>query len=89
LQGRWSYRPTDGITLLLEAKVLGEHDAYTGGGARRSNHSLESGETWLRLDHLFGDNLALKIGRQNFAEPRQWRWDDALDAGPALSARWV
>lgn len=77
---RGTYRYRDWITVLLEAKVLGEHELYTGGGARRSEIDLERGETWVRFDRLLDHDLALKVGRQNFEEPRRWWWDDDLDA---------
>ena len=77
---RWAYSYSDWIAVLLEAKVLGEHELYTGGGARRSEVDLERGETWVRFDQLLGHDLALKVGRQNFEEPRRWWWDDDLDA---------
>ena len=80
LQLRSFFRFTDWISALVEVKVFGEHQLYTGGGARRSEVDLERGETWVRVDELFGRDLSLKIGRQNFDEPRKWWWDDDLDA---------
>lgn len=80
LQLRWSYRPKDWISVLLEGKILGEHQLYTGGGGRRSEFDPERGETWIRFDGLFGRDLSIKLGRQNFEEPRRWWWDDDLDA---------
>lgn len=79
-QLRWSYRYNDWISFLLEGKLIGEHQLYTGGGGRRSEFEPERGETWVRFDQLFGRDLSLKIGRQNFDEPRRWWWDDDLDA---------
>jgi alginate production protein len=79
-QLRWSYRPNDWISILIEGKLLGEHQLYTGGGGRRSEFEPERGETWIRFDQLFGHDLSLKLGRQNFEEPRRWWWDDDLDA---------
>jgi alginate production protein len=79
-QLRWSYRPTDWISILLEGKLLGEHQLYTGGGGRRSEFDPERGETWIRFDNLLGEDLTLKLGRQSFEEPRRWWWDDDLDA---------
>ena len=79
-QLRWSYRPNDWISILIEGKLLGEHELYTGGGGRRSEFDPERGETWIRFDQLFGRDLSLKLGRQNFEEPRRWWWDDDLDA---------
>ena len=79
-QLRWSYRYNDWISFLLEGKVTGEHELYTGGGARRSEVEPERGEMWVRLENLFGRDLSLKLGRQSFEEPRRWWWDDDLDA---------
>jgi alginate production protein len=79
-QLRWFYRYNEWISFLLEGKVLGEHQLYTGGSGRRSEFDPERGETWVRLDNLFGRDLRVKIGRQNFEEPRRWWWDDDLDA---------
>ena len=79
-QLRWSYRYNDWISFLIEGKVLGEHQLYKGGGGRSSKVDPERGETWGRFDQLFGRDLRLKVGRQNFEEPRRWWWDDDLDA---------
>ncbi|MGB7951486.1 MAG: alginate export family protein [Candidatus Binatia bacterium] len=80
LQLHWSYRYQDWLAVFLEGKVFGEHELYMGGGPRTSEVELERGETWVRFDNLFGRDLSLKIGRQNFDEPRKWWWDDDLDA---------
>jgi alginate production protein len=79
-QTRWSYRYKDWLSFLVEGKLIGEHQLYTGGGGRRSEFDPERGETWVRFDKLFGRDLSLQIGRQPFEEPRRWWWDDELDA---------
>jgi hypothetical protein len=79
-QLRWHYRYQDWLTVLVEGKLLGEHELYTGGRGRRSEFDPERGETWVRLDDLFGRDLSLKIGRQSFEEPRRWWWDEDLDS---------
>jgi hypothetical protein len=79
-QLRWSYRYKDWLSVLIEGKILGEHQLYRGSGARKSEFDPERGETWVRLDDLFGRDLSLKVGRQNFDEPRKWWWDEDLDA---------
>jgi hypothetical protein len=79
-QIRWSYQYKDWISFLIEGKIIGEHQLYTGGGGRRSEVDPERGETWVRFDKLLGHDLSLQIGRQNFEEPRRWWWDDELDA---------
>jgi hypothetical protein len=79
-QLRSLYRFNDWISALLEGKVIGEHQLYTGGRGRRSEVEPERGETWVRFENLFRRDLSLKVGRQNFEEPRRWWWDDDLDA---------
>jgi len=80
LQLRWAYQYKDWLAVLLEGKLIGEHELYTGGGGKKSEFEPERGETWVRFDRLFGRDLRLKVGRQNFDEPRKWWWDDDLDA---------
>ncbi|MGH7832838.1 MAG: alginate export family protein [Candidatus Binatia bacterium] len=79
-QLRLFYPHNDWVSLFVEGKVFGEHQVYTERSGRRSDVELERGETWVRFDKLFGRNLTLKVGRQNFEEPRRWWWDDELDA---------
>jgi hypothetical protein len=81
LQLRWSYRPRDWISVLMEGKFIGEHELYNGGRGRKSEFDPERGETWIRFDNLFEADLSVKLGRQSFEEPRRWWWDDDLDAG--------
>ena len=37
-------------------------------------------ESWIHFGKLFGTNLELQIGRQNFEEKREWWWDEDLDS---------
>jgi hypothetical protein len=80
IQLRSSYRYNDWISFLVEGKILGEHQLYTGGRRKTSVGDPERGETWARFDQLFGRDLSFKVGRQPFEEPRRWWWDDDLDA---------
>lgn len=41
---------------------------------------VRRGETWVYFDQPLGLPAALQIGRQNFAEKREWWWDTDLDA---------
>jgi len=41
---------------------------------------LNIGEAWVYLDQPGGLPVSLQIGRQNFADQREWWWDDDLDA---------
>jgi hypothetical protein len=78
-QLRWSYRYNDWISFLLEGKIIGEHELYTGGRARKSQAEPERGEAWVNFENLMGRDLSFRLGRQNFEEPRRWWWDDDLD----------
>jgi alginate production protein len=44
------------------------------------DHELRRGELWLFWDQPFGTPLGVQVGRQNFAEQREWWWDENLDA---------
>jgi hypothetical protein len=79
-QLRLFYPHNDWVSFLVESKLFAEHEVYRQRGGRKSEFALERGETWVRFNQLLGRNLTLKIGRQNFAEPRKWWWDDDLDA---------
>ena len=45
---------------------------------------LERGELWLYTDRPFEWPFSLQLGRQNFAEEREWWWDTDLDAIRAI-----
>ncbi|MGH7848189.1 MAG: alginate export family protein [Candidatus Binatia bacterium] len=79
-QLRLFYPHNDWVSFLVEGKLFAEHEVYRQRGGRKSEFALERGESWVRLNQLFGHDLTVKIGRQNFEEPRQWWWDDELDA---------
>ena len=80
LQVRWAYEYDDWFSAMLEGKLIGEHQLYTGGGGRKSDFDPERGETWVRFARIFGHDLSFKVGHQNFEEARKWWWDDDLDA---------
>lgn len=41
---------------------------------------VERGEHWLYIGKLFGSDLSLQIGRQDFFDKREWWWSENLDA---------
>ncbi|MEZ5977242.1 MAG: alginate export family protein [Planctomycetota bacterium] len=47
---------------------------------RTSDDELEFGETWLHLSDVFGEGVDLRVGRQDFDDPREWIYDQDLDA---------
>lgn len=47
---------------------------------RDEETELSRGEAWIHFDRPFSLPLSVQIGRQNFAEQREWWWDDDLDS---------
>lgn len=80
IQLQLSYRANERLSALGEIKFQAEQQAYADETLRRSEKEVERGESWLYWQRLFDSDAAIKIGRQNFAEPRKWWWDDDLDA---------
>jgi hypothetical protein len=70
----------DSVTAFVELDggLAQERDVEAGTTERGSR--LRRGETWVYWDQPFGSNVGLQIGRQNFAEQREWWWDENLDA---------
>lgn len=73
------YRPSARISIFGDLKLIAEQVNRDDATPRVSEEGVERGQTWVHLKNLFDKPLALKIGRQNFVEPRQWWWDEDLD----------
>ncbi len=80
LELEFRYDISSQVKALLETKLISSADHR----ADRSYHldTLERGESWLDVSRPLGkqSTLGLRIGRQNFAEEREWWWDEDLDA---------
>lgn len=80
LQLQLRYRSGQRVSGLGEVKLIDEQKVYDDARPNESESEIERGETWVHFARLFGAGIALRVGRQNFAEPRRWWWDDDLDA---------
>lgn len=80
LQLQLRYRSGQRVSGLGEIKFIDEQKVYDDARPNESGSEVERGETWVHFARVFGDDVALRIGRQNVAEPRRWWWDDDLDA---------
>ncbi len=87
IQAAFSYRPSERLSVFAEIKLIGEDEAPADETPRTSQGELERGETWVYLKRVFDSPYSVKIGRQNFVEPRRWWWDDDLDAVRVYYAR--
>lgn len=80
LQLQLYYRANEHLSAFGEIKLNAEQLSYPDETPSRSDRLAERGELWLSWERLFSSEAAIKIGRQNFIEPRRWWWDSDLDA---------
>lgn len=80
IQLQLSYRVNERLSALGEVKWRAEQQTYSNATPRLSETEGDRGEIWLYWQRPFDSNASIKIGRQNFTEPRQWWWDEDLDA---------
>lgn len=80
LQFQLYYRANERFSAFGEIKLSAEQLSYPNQTPHRSDRLAERGELWLSWERLFNSQAAIKIGRQNFIEPRRWWWDSDLDA---------
>lgn len=80
LQLQLSYHASERLSALGEIKWQAERQTHADATPRLVEQDVERGESWLHWRRLFDDDISIKIGRQNFVEPRRWWWDDDLDA---------
>lgn len=77
----------DGFSGFAEIKAE-QSDRYDSSFDRqRSEFDIKRGELWLFVDQPLGLPVGIQIGRQNFAEDREWWWDTDLDAIRAYVSR--
>ena len=69
------------LAVFLELKAAYEQELYRGGRRKlRSQEEIKRGETWLFWGDIAQSGISFELGRQNFREPREWWWDNDLDA---------
>ncbi|WP_456418036.1 alginate export family protein [Thiolapillus sp.] len=80
LELEFRYDISSQVKALLETKLISSADHRA--DQRSHLDTLERGESWLDISRPLGgkSTLGLRIGRQNFAEEREWWWDEDLDA---------
>lgn len=64
----------------LEIKAETEVDLRESGGGSFDDVVIRRGESWFYMHDFVFQDVGLQIGRQNFAEKREWWWDTELDA---------
>lgn len=74
------YRLNDTAVLFLQGKAFYEADLYSARDDKEFVEGIGWSQSWLFLDHIFDSDFSLQVGRQKFADRRQWWWNDELDA---------
>jgi len=70
----------DRVSMFVELDSEVEREAALPSGDSFEERRLRRGESWVYIDEPFDLPFGLQIGRQNFAEEREWWWDEDLDA---------
>jgi hypothetical protein len=74
------YNIADSVALFIQGKAFYEADLYAESGEREYIRGVGWSQTWLLLSHLFGTDFNVQLGRQKFADRRQWWWNDEVDS---------
>jgi len=64
----------------FEVKAETEVDLRESGNGTFDDVAVRRGESWFYMHDFLFEDVGLQIGRQNFAERREWWWDTDLDA---------
>jgi len=74
------YPMSERYAAYVEIKGVQQTEVYSSDDELESAQALVRGEAWFYMHDFLIDNLGLQIGRQNFADHREWWWDTSLDA---------
>ncbi len=77
------YRYSDFGALFAEAVGSWSTQEVPETGVRTSEGLARRGQTWIYSGGWFEDRVGYQLGRQVFVEPREWWWDENLDAARA------
>ncbi len=75
-----AFQITDSVSAYAELKGQHVRDYDFPPSLEEERTELRRGETWIYVDQPFHLPFSVQIGRQNFAEDREWWWDEDLDA---------
>jgi len=70
----------DDISIFAESKGEYSQDYDVASKSNDRSFALSRGQFWIYLDQFMGLPVGVQVGRQNFAENREWWWDTDLDA---------
>ncbi|HZR02025.1 MAG TPA: alginate export family protein [Burkholderiales bacterium] len=68
------------LYFFAEAKAFYNDEFRRTNGQTSHEGGLARGLSWVYVDGFADNRLGVQVGRQNVHEPREWWWDDDLDA---------
>ena len=69
------------VAFFLEGQASYEQNLYRGNSSRLGSETLlRRGQMWAFWGDIENSGISIQLGRQNFREPREWWWDNDLDA---------
>jgi hypothetical protein len=81
LQIEMYYRWSPAVSAFLQASAFYNTDVYAEDRKPGEEGGVQLKQAWLFLNRLFDSDFSLQLGRQRFADRRQWWWNEELDAG--------
>lgn len=75
----WRAPTGEGLRAVVEGRWSGRFRSEEG-SSDEWHGRVELGETYVDWERMFGSRISLRAGRQDFDDPREWIYDQNLDA---------
>lgn len=80
IQLEFYYPWSKAMSVFIQSSFLYNPELYSEDHNTKYERDFKLGQAWMFLNQVFDSNFSLQIGRQKFADKRQWWWDEKLDA---------
>jgi alginate production protein len=69
------------VSFFIQSDYFYNPDVYTEAHHSQRELGVQLSQAWLFVHRLMESDFSLQVGRQRFADKRQWWWNELLDAG--------